>query len=329
MLLRMDQNENESEKVKQLPKLPFKRLQWPLSQIVNTAIPLHVQLLNEHSKNIETLKNKNQPLQLRQEQSNACKTLQLLKDDLYQIEQLNLQVQDEDQEVFEKTIRKSLKDAVDAISEFMVSHSDVLGPLLDLDNDLSQESAEFPKLVCGTVTDSDIVDESKECIVENCPIDSQLVVHDHPTSRNWSFLRKQLLEVHSLIHQFASLVFRQQDSIDNIQSNIVETHENVRIGTSYLKKASLLKAATFPIAGAVVGGILLGPVGALAGFKLLGSVACMAGGSAIGYGAGLGLKKKSQDICNSIELKPLKYESKSISNSSPDLYTDVVAKQEN
>ncbi|GBN02962.1 Syntaxin-17 [Araneus ventricosus] len=324
----MDQNENESFKVKELPKLPFKRLRLPLSRLVDTAIPLHAQLLNEQSKNIEALKNKNRPLLLRQEQSNASKTLQLLKADLYEIEQLNLQVKDEDQEAFEKAIIKSLKDAVEAISEFMASHSDVLGPLLDLDNDLSEQPAEFPKLVCGTVIDSNIFDESKECTVEVFETSSQLVVHDHPASRNWSFLRKQLLEVHSLINQFASLVFHQQDSIDNVQSNIVETHENVRIGTSYLKKASLLKAATFPIVGAVVGGITLGPLGALAGFKLLGSVACVAGGSALGYSAGLGLKKKSQEVCNSIELKPLTYESKSISNSSPDLCTDVVTKGE-
>ncbi|GIX77920.1 syntaxin-17 [Caerostris extrusa] len=317
---RMDSTPTETEEV---PKLPFRRLKLPLDQLVKTAIPFHVQQLKEHSDNIEGLKGKSQPLQLRQEQLKASKTLQLLKADLYEIQQLHLKVEDGDQQQFEQLIRDSLKSAVEAISDFMAFHTDVLGPFLDIDGEQVVESSDFPKLVC-----SGDLDDPVDLSADLRPEDSQLLVHDRPSSGNSSFLLRQLIEIHSLISDFASRVFRQQDSIDTIQCNIDQTRENVRIGTKYLKKASLMKAATFPLVGAVVGGVVLGPVGALVGFKLLGSALCIASGSALGYGAGVKIKKKHEDVCNNIELKAITYHSKSKSLSSPELSVGTETKKE-
>lgn len=141
-----------------------------------------------------------------------------------------------------------------------------------------------------------------------------------------NFLHKEFLEINALIKQFSKFVFRQTESIDTIQDNIEQTNENVFIGTKYLKKASDYKAATFPIAGAVIGGLILGPAGALAGFKIFGSIACVAGGSILGYGAGVKLKQKQQAV-NDFEMKALTYPSKSKSSSSPDLSVDEPVKQ--
>ncbi|GFS94912.1 syntaxin-17 [Nephila pilipes] len=319
----MERNQNESETPEEIPKLPFRRLRHPLSQLADTAIPLHVCMLNEQSKSIESLINENKPLLLHQQQLKACKTLQLLKADLYEIEQLNSQLEEKDQEQFDKVIRKPLKEAVEAISNFTVSHSDVLGPFLDIDCDASDQPGEFPKLVCDGLNNpeasdgliySTASDELTECSAKAYLTSSE--------SKNWSFLRKEILEIHSLITYFTSLVFRQQESIDSIQSNIVQTHENVKIGTEYLKKASVLKAATFPLLGAVIGGVALGPIGALAGFKVLGSFACIAGGSALGYKAGVKLKEKREEVCD-MELKALTYHSKTSSSSTPNLSTHL------
>ncbi|GFR10895.1 syntaxin-17, partial [Trichonephila clavata] len=308
----MDKTQNESETPAEIPKLPFKRLGLPLEQLAKIAIPLHVGVLNDLTKSIEDLKDKNNPILLHQQQLQACKALQLLKADLYEIGQLNSQLEEKDQEKFDRVIQEPLKNAIEAISNFTASHSDVLGPFLDID---CEQPAKFPTLVCDGLSNAETADELTASESTECSTKVSLTSSE---SKNWFFLRKELLEIHSLITYFSSLVFRQQEDIDNIQSNIVQAHENVKIGTKYLKKATILKAATFPLLGAVFGGLILGPCGALLGFKVLGSVAGIAGGSAIGYKAGVKLKKKEEEICD-MELKALTYHSKSISSSTPNL----------
>lgn len=314
----MDKNQNESEASVEIPKLPFKRLELPLKQLAKIAIPLHVGMLNDLSKSIESLKDKNNPILLHQQQLQAYKALQLLKADLYEIGQLNWQLEEKDQEQFDKIIRESLKEAIEAISNFTASHSDVLGPFLDIDCDTSEQAARFPQLVCDGLNDVEATDKLIYSELDEPTDCSTKVYLTSSEPKNWWFLRKELLEIHSLITYFSSLIFQQQEDIDSIQSNIVQTHENVKVGTKYLKKANVLKAATFPLLGAVFGGLTLGPCGALLGFKVLGSVAGIAGGSVLGYKAGVKLKKKEEEICD-MELKALTYHSKPISSSTPNL----------
>lgn len=49
--------------------------------------------------------------------------------------------------------------------------------------------------------------------------------------------------------------------------------ENVEEGTSHLVRAARYKAAVYPLAGALLGGCLGGPVGLIAGIKLGGLAA--------------------------------------------------------
>ncbi|XP_035218941.1 syntaxin-17-like [Stegodyphus dumicola] len=311
----IDNDSAPSESIAELPKLPFKRLQFALNQVVSVAIPLHVQLLRQQSENIQNLKIENRSLELRSEQVKAAKTVQLLKNDLFELEQLNVQVKDEDKNLFLEKIESPAKNAIEVLSEFMELHSDSLEPFPDVEFSLSDSSSSFPTLTCQ-------LDKSPDHSEETPVVIGDLQVQKYRTSgsslQNWTFLRKELSEIRDLIRQFASLVFQQQENVDTIQNNLQRTHENVYVGTQYLKKASVLKAASFPVTGAVIGGLLLGPVGALAGFKLLGSIACVAGGGVLGFGAGVKLKKKQQAICE-LEMKSLTYPSKSLSLSNPEL----------
>ena len=59
-----------------------------------------------------------------------------------------------------------------------------------------------------------------------------------------------------------------------------------------------MKAAIFPLAGAVVGGLVGGPIGLLAGFKVAG-VAAAVGGGVIGYQGGKLIKKKRDEKIDS------------------------------
>lgn len=56
-------------------------------------------------------------------------------------------------------------------------------------------------------------------------------------------------------------------------------------------QASKLKAAMIPVAGAVVGGLIGGPIGLIAGFKMAG-VAAAVGGGLLGYQGGKMVKRQ-------------------------------------
>nr|XP_015905412.1 syntaxin-17-like [Parasteatoda tepidariorum]XP_015905413.1 syntaxin-17-like [Parasteatoda tepidariorum] len=300
-------------------KVPYKRIKRAVEQIVTVALPLHLQLLREKSENIELLKSKKSLSGLRAEQIEAVRSLKLLKADLYELEELYTKVEDKDQDFFYDAIKDSIKEAVEAIAQFAELHPDADEPIPDINTD---NKPEFPKLVCHLDQECEAPPEDNQ----SQPVTAYLTssVEEFHASKSafpdWSFLRKELLEVHCLITKFASFVFTQKEKVNTIQSNVEEAHENVQEGVHYLKKASLLKAATFPLVGAIAGGILLGPVGMAVGFKLVGTAACVASGGALGYRAGVTLKKK-HEISSDIEMKALTYPSKEKSSSSPELST--------
>jgi syntaxin 17 len=65
----------------------------------------------------------------------------------------------------------------------------------------------------------------------------------------------------------------QKERVDEVEHNTVEAAENVKEGASFLAKAARYKAVAYPVAGAVIGGCLGGPVGLLAGIKVGGLAA--------------------------------------------------------
>lgn len=64
--------------------------------------------------------------------------------------------------------------------------------------------------------------------------------------------------------------------VDNMEDNIEETQINVNEGARYLRKASAYKVAAYPIAGAMLGTCIGGPIGLIAGLKIggLAAVGC-------------------------------------------------------
>lgn len=65
----------------------------------------------------------------------------------------------------------------------------------------------------------------------------------------------------------------QKEKVDEIECNVEESSNNVKEGASFLTKAARYRATMYPIAGAVLGGCLGGPVGLIAGIKLGGLAA--------------------------------------------------------
>lgn len=65
----------------------------------------------------------------------------------------------------------------------------------------------------------------------------------------------------------------QKELVNTAEDDIEETNVNVKVGEKFLEKAVRYKAAMYPIAGAVIGTCIGGPVGLIAGLKVGGLTA--------------------------------------------------------
>jgi syntaxin 17 len=65
----------------------------------------------------------------------------------------------------------------------------------------------------------------------------------------------------------------QKEKTDEVENNVEVAADSVEKGTSHLARAARYKATMYPIAGALLGGCLGGPIGLIAGIKLGGLAA--------------------------------------------------------
>ncbi|XP_025162307.1 syntaxin-17 isoform X2 [Harpegnathos saltator] len=85
----------------------------------------------------------------------------------------------------------------------------------------------------------------------------------------------------------------QKEMVVNTEKNVEETQVNVKKGSKFLEKALRYKAAAYPLAGAVLGTCIGGPIGLIAGLKIGGLTALGCG--ILGFTGGSLLKKKHID----------------------------------
>jgi syntaxin 1B/2/3 len=78
-------------------------------------------------------------------------------------------------------------------------------------------------------------------------------------------LEDELVELVDLFQEFQRLVKQQQSSIDTIEDNTAKAEEDTRSAVIELGQAANYSSYSLPLMGAVVGGLVLGPVGAVVG----------------------------------------------------------------
>lgn len=98
-------------------------------------------------------------------------------------------------------------------------------------------------------------------------------------------LNKNAAELSEMFRTIMSNVKEQGENLDSIEEHITETSKQVHEGTLALIKTAKMRSQMYPIAGAVIGGAVLGPLGLLAGMKGAGVVTAVAG---LGVGGFLG-----------------------------------------
>ncbi|XP_069671492.1 syntaxin-17 [Periplaneta americana] len=293
---------NENISAVTVPKQPLKRVEIPLSKFNDVAVPHHVDLLKKHKSNIEKFQRLGDWDRMHREQINATRLVKQLKALLYEMDILRSQVQDSDLQKFDSLTDQARKNAQDAIKEYLVLNHRGQSPVWiksgDSEHDLNSK-------------DSVVDDEEEKLLQEQTPelqveltssISTEDLAKQEACLKSWENLQTEVKDIHQLFEDFSLMVQEQKEKVDEAETNVEVAAENVAEGEGHLARAAKYKATMYPIAGAVLGGCLGGPVGLLAGMKLGGLAAIGCG--VIGFTGGQFLKRKQQaaEGGNDIEL---------------------------
>ncbi|PSN29889.1 hypothetical protein C0J52_26361 [Blattella germanica] len=144
------------------------------------------------------------------------------------------------------------------------------------------------------------VDEAAEDKQEIPKLQIQLSADSSPCEeeclRSMENLQEEVKNVYELFEEYSVIIKEQKEKVNEVENNVEESAINVEEGACNLVRAANYKATMYPIAGAVLGGCLGGPIGLIAGFKLGGLAAVGCG--VIGFTGGQLLKKKHRIIAD-------------------------------
>ncbi|XP_067304689.1 syntaxin-17 [Pseudorasbora parva] len=283
-------------------KLPFRRLEPPILKFIKVAIPTDLERLHQHQHNIEKFQRSSQWDKLHQEHINSSRTVQQLRSNLREMEKLCGRVRSADSEALEQLVQPVRDRASTAIQEFLQIHSDAVNrPCFH-----ETINTDFHETL-GTASDK-LHSDGDADVPGSSVTQTQLLLPQIPPEQNaaesWDSLAEDLLELNGLVQEFSTIVHAQQEKIDSIEANVSIAAANVEEGTQSLGKAARLKLAVLPVAGAVVGGVLGGPLGLLAGFKVAG-VATAVGGGLLGFAGGNIIQRKRKERID-LQLQQLK-----------------------
>nr|XP_023668307.1 syntaxin-17 [Paramormyrops kingsleyae] len=300
-------------------KLPLRRLEQPIQKFIKVAIPTDLERLQKHQMNIEKFQRGQQWDRLHQEHVNASRTVQQLRANIREMEKLCGRVRREEALGLEKMVQPTREHASEAVRDFLSLLAEARpqpGPPAPADamrgKVLSAAEGEDPPAT-----------------------QAQLLLPEIPEHQNaaesWESLEEDLQELNGLVNEFSELV--------HALIRITPPHPTRRGGWSLLlywgllcawlfgaasvceddlhsatfsgrdadgslspaPQAAKYKMAVLPLAGALLGGVVGGPLGLLAGFKAVG-VAAAVGGGLLGF-AGGSLAQRTQRAKVDLELQ--------------------------
>ncbi|KAF3691897.1 Syntaxin-17 [Channa argus] len=279
-------------------KLTLRRLEAPIHKFIKVALPTDLERLQKHHNNILKYQHSQQWDRLHQEHINASRTVQQLRANIREMEKLCARVRTEDADALEAFVKPVRDRASAAAQNFLFLHSNPMPQHTPSPTAVGQKSSCVPS------------NSRADCEVgEDVACGSQMQLHlpeipaDQSAAESWDNLEQDLKELSGLVTDFSLLVHSQQEKIDSIEDNVNTAAANVEEGTQSLGKAARYKLAVLPVAGALLGGVIGGPLGLLAGFKVAG-VAAALGGGALGF-AGGNLVQKHRKAQVDLQMKHL------------------------
>ncbi|XP_046997493.1 syntaxin-17 [Schistocerca americana] len=272
-------------------KQTFKRVEIHLNRFNEVAIPHHVDLLKKHKLNIQKFHQAGDWDRVNQEQINATRLVKQLKALLSEIDALRLQVRDEDIQKFDRSVAVARQNALSAIEDYTDKK---LSPI-------ACSPRRFSSLDSSPEEETNVQDVFSGTAEFEVSIAEEELEKKRECLASYDALQSEVKNIHELFQDFSELVKEQGEDVEEVEKNVETTDKNVKEGTKFLARAARYKAAMYPVAGALIGTCLGGPVGLVAGLKFGGLAAIGCG--AIGYTGGRFLKKKEEALAKSdIEL---------------------------
>ncbi|XP_077431123.1 syntaxin-17 isoform X1 [Vanacampus margaritifer] len=280
-------------------KLTLRRLEAPIHKFIKVALPTDLERLQKHHNNILKYQQSQQWGRLHQEHINASRTVQQLRANIREMEKLCSRVRPEDAAALETLVKPVKNRASAATRDFLQLHSN---PVLQPTPSLSPPDSACPSGPEPSTRHAG--DDTDEGSVSGWQIQTQLpeIPVEESAAESWDDLEEDLKQLSGLVTSFSVLVHSQQEKIDSIEDNVNTAAANVEEGSKSLGKAVGYKLAILPLAGALLGGALAGPLGLLIGLKTASAAAV--GGSALGF-AGGSLVKNHRKSLLSMQMKQL------------------------
>ncbi|XP_029058505.1 syntaxin-17 isoform X1 [Monodon monoceros] len=276
-------------------KVKLRRLEPAIQKFTKIVIPTDLERLRKHQINIEKYQRCRIWDKLHEEHINAGRTVQQLRSNILEMEKLCLKVQKDDLGLLKRMIDPVKEEASAATAEFLQLHLESVEELKKQYNDeetLLQPSLTRSMTVGGTFhTTEDEADPQSMTQIYVLPE----IPRDQNAAESWETLEADLIELSQLVTDFSLLVNSQQEKIDSVEDHVNSAAVNVEEGTKNLGKAAKYKLAALPVAGALIGGVVGGPIGLLAGFKVAGIAAAL-GGGVLGFTGGKLLQRKKQKM---------------------------------
>ncbi|XP_070604505.1 syntaxin-17 isoform X2 [Erythrolamprus reginae] len=271
-------------------KVNLRRLEPSIQKFIKVAIPTDLERLRKHQINIEKYQRCRLWDKLHEEHINAGRTVQL-RANIREMENLCARVRKEDILTLQRLIDPVKEEASLAIKDFLQLHSESAEVLKRQFKE--QEAALTRSATLGTEIFSNA--EGGENSLGQILAPLPEIPQDQNAAESWEVLEEDLIELSTLVTEFSLLVHTQQEKVDRIEENVSTAVANVEEGTQSLSKAATYKLAALPVAGALLGGIVGGPIGLLAGFKVAGLAAAL-GGGVLGFTGGKLIQRKKRKM---------------------------------
>ncbi|KAF7237186.1 Syntaxin-17 [Varanus komodoensis] len=260
-------------------KVTLRRLEPAIQKFIKVAVPTDLERLRKHQINIEKYQRSRLWDRLHEEHINAGRTVQQLRANVREMEKLCLRVRKEDLQSLQRMIDPVKEQASLAIKEFLQLHSESAE---ELKKRFSENEASLQVPLTRSTT---IAAET---------------FYNHEEEGGTSQIHGQdLIELSNLVTDFSLLVNAQQEKVNRIEDNVSTAALNVEEGTKHLSRAAKYKLAALPVAGALIGGVVGGPIGLLAGFKVAGIAAAL-GGGVLGFTGGKLIQRKRQKMIENV-----------------------------
>ncbi|CAM2105969.1 syntaxin-17 isoform X1 [Caretta caretta] len=279
-------------------KVHIRRLEPAIQKFIKVAIPTDLERLRKHQINIMKYQRCRLWDRLHEEHINAGRTVQQLRANIREMEKLCLRVRLEDKQIFQRMINPVKEEASFSIKEFLQLHSESAEELKRQFNEQEDTSLKSSLIRSATVGGEPLyntgaVDTSQNFIQVYSPLPE--IPQDENAAESWETLEEDLIQLSQLVTDFSLLVNSQQEKIDRIEDHVNSATVNVEEGTKNLGKAAKYKLAALPVAGALIGGVVGGPIGLLAGFKVAGIAAAL-GGGVLGFTGGKLIQRRKQKM---------------------------------